>query len=316
MLYQKKDMAKFRMNHARQGKGGIGKIRPLYLIIIGLAIIWGLNQFPDFMNQVTQLVEDEPIEVPDRERTDYENESLFFLPKGNEDQIIRHKYYALGYVEKHELAEWVAHELTREQIQAKNVPREDNFRADPKVKTSSAYLNDYRGSGYDRGHLVPVGDRNFSFEAMDETFYLSNIAPQIHEFNGGIWRELEELTRDWAYKYKKVYVTTGPILTQKRIDRIGQNNVTVPAAFYKVILDVSEPELKGIGFIIPNEKSNELLKNFAVSIDEVELQTGIDFFPELVSDELEEQLESQFDNKLWKYNAKKYELRINKWNNW
>ncbi len=304
------------MNHARRGKGGIGKIRPLYLLIVGLGIFWIIRQYPNLMNQLGTLENKETAEVPERERTDYENESLFFLPKGNEDQIVRHKYYALGYLEEHELAEWVAHELTREQIQAKNVNREDNFRADPKVKTSSAHVNDYRGSGYDRGHLVPVGDRNFSFEAMDETFYLSNIAPQVHAFNGGIWRELEELTRDWAYKFKKVYVVTGPILTQKRMNRIGSNRVTVPAAFYKVILDISEPELKGIGFIIPNEKSEGLLQNFAVSIDEVEQQTGIDFFPELLEDKLEKKLESQFDNKLWKYNPKKYELRVNKWNTW
>ncbi|MEN0048831.1 MAG: DNA/RNA non-specific endonuclease, partial [Bacteroidota bacterium] len=189
-----------------------------------------------------------------------------------------------------------------------------NYRPDPKVKTKSATTYDYRGSGYDRGHLLPVGDRKFSFDAMDETFFMSNISPQERHFNGGIWRELEENVRDWARKYRKVYIVTGSVLTEKRKDRIGKNKVSVPQSFYKVILDISEPELKAIGFIIPNETSKKPLQEYAVSIDEVEELTGIDFFPDLMENELEKKLESKFNNRLWEYDERRFETRVSVWN--
>lgn len=250
-----------------------------------------------------------------RERDDYEGDELYFLPKGQSNEVIRHKYFALGYSEKHEVPEWVAYELTRSQLDRKRVRREDKFRPDPKVRKKSATTGDYRRSGYDRGHLVPAADRAFSREAMDETFYMSNITPQDRKFNGGIWRELEELTRDWARKYRKVYVVTGPVLTKRAKARIGQNDVAVPHSFYKVILDLSEPELKAIAYVIPNKKSEEPLQEYATSIDEVEELTGINFFPNMMDAELEKELEASFDNRLWQYDDRRYSMRVDKWNN-
>lgn len=306
-------MPKFRMNHSRQTRGGILNPRTfILLVLLALIIIW---QFPDFLDRFLafeQVLNGE--EVPEIQVEDYEQEELYFLPKSSNKNVVRHKYYALAYNERHEVADWVAYELTKEQLQKNNVKREDNFREDPKIKSQTANVYDYRGSGYDRGHLLPVADRNFSFEAMDETFFFSNIAPQVRQFNGGIWRELEELVRDWAYKYRKVYVVTGPVLNEPPLERIGKNRVSVPAAFYKVILDISKPEYKGIGFIIPNETSEKPLATYATTIDEVEAITGIDFFPNLVEDELEQKIEAEFDNSLWVYSQRKYETRLEKWN--
>ncbi|MEM0995149.1 MAG: DNA/RNA non-specific endonuclease [Bacteroidota bacterium] len=306
-------MAKFRMNHARQGNGGIGRIRPLILLMIVGFLFIGVRLFPTFFERFFEL-DESVVTFPDTQVEDYQEESLFFLPASKGANIIRHQYYALSYNEQHEIADWVAYELTRAQLNQNRVRREDNYRPDPKVRSKTATTYDYRGSGYDRGHLVPVGDRKFSFEAMDETFFMSNISPQERHFNGGIWRELEELVRDWARKYRKVYVVAGPILSEKPKDYIGKNEVSVPPAFYKVVLDLSEPELKGIGFIIPNERSDEPLQNFATTIDEVEKRTNIDFFPDLMEDELEGKLESQFDNRLWQYDQKRYDARVNVWN--
>lgn len=306
-------MAKFRMNHARQGNGGFGRIRPMILIIVIAILFFGIRLFPSFFNKFLELDEN-VVSFPETEKKDYNEEQLFFLPASKNANIIRHKHYALSYSEKYEVAEWVAYELTRDQLNRKRVKREDNYRTDPKVRTKSATTYDYRGSGYDRGHLVPVGDRKFSFEAMDETFFMSNISPQERHFNGGIWRELEELVRDWARKYRKVYVAAGPVLTERPKDRIGNNKVAVPKAFYKVILDISEPEMKGIGFIIPNETSEKPLAEYAVSIDEVEELTGIDFFPDLMDEKLEKKLESKFNNRLWQYDERKFQKRISSWN--
>ncbi|MEM1324482.1 MAG: DNA/RNA non-specific endonuclease [Bacteroidota bacterium] len=307
-------MAKFRTNHIKQGSGSsFGCVTPLILFGMVIGLLWAIKKYPNFFNQFFDL-DEEIINFPDTEVKDYEAETLFFLPSSESKAIIRHKHYALAYNEQHEVAEWVAYELTRDQLNQNRVRREDNYRSDPKVKTESATSRDYSGSGYDRGHLLPVGDRKFSFEAMDETFFMSNISPQVRNFNSGIWRELEEDVRDWARKYRKVYVVTGPVLKGRPKERIGRNKVSVPRRFYKVILDISDPELKGIGFIIPNEVSDKELQEYAVAIDEVEALTGIDFFPDLMEDDLEKELESEFDTELWDFDLRRYETRINVWN--
>ena len=182
------------------------------------------------------------------------------------------------------------------------------------MPSKSATRGDYRGSGYDRGHLVPAGDMAFNEEAMSETFYMSNMSPQKRNFNGGIWRELEETTRDWAKKYKHLYVVTGPVLTQRKLDKVGYNEVTVPSSYFKVLLDVTEPEMKGIGFIIENEVSNKPLANYAVTIDEVESLTGINFFSDLLSPKKEELLEATTEVGRWKFSEKRYKQRIKSWN--
>lgn len=243
-----------------------------------------------------------------------EKGNTFYLPTSTTNQIVKHKYYTMSYSEEHEQPEWVAYEITRDQFQGKGIKRTDDFRSDPKVKTKSATKGDYRGSGYDRGHLVPAGDMTFNEEAMSETFYMSNMSPQKRNFNGGIWRELEETTRDWAKKYKHLYIVTGPVLTQKKLDKVGHNEVTVPSAYFKVLLDITEPELKGIGFIIENEVSNKHLSEYAVTIDEVESLTGIDFFPELLSPNKETELEQQVEIGRWKFSDKRFRIRVKSWN--
>jgi len=248
------------------------------------------------------------------DEVEIDTENWFYLPTTQNGKIVLHSYYALSYDEKHEQAEWVAYELTKSSLRVKNVKRTNNFRPDPKVGSKSAGDNDYRGSGYDRGHMAPAGDMAFNEKAMSETFFMSNISPQVRAFNQGIWRELEELIRDWAYDDNHLYIVTGPIFGNSR-DHVGYNKVTIPDAYFKVILDLAEPEKKAIGFIIPNEVSYERLDKFATSIDEVESQTGFDFFPELLEDNLEAELESQFNMKKWPTEEKKFKVRKDKWNN-
>lgn len=211
-----------------------------------------------------------------------------YLPLSANTQIIRHKHFTLSYLEKHEQAEWVAYELSGREVRGRE-ERSDDFREDEKVRTGSASLSDYRGSGYDRGHLAPAGDMKFSEEAMSESFLLSNISPQTPEFNRGIWRELEEQTREWALENGSLYVVSGPVFG-KRSRRIGKNRVSVPQAYYKVLLDYTEPEVKAIAFLLPNKGTTKDMFHFAVPIDSVEKVTQIDFFPAL-PDQEEDRLE-------------------------
>ena len=120
---------------------------------------------------------------------------------------------------------------------------------------------------------------------------MSNMTPQRPGFNRGIWRSLESLVRKWAKENKEVYVVTGPILTDGPYEAIGENGVSIPKWYFKVILDYTEPDLKAIGFILPNQKSSLPLSSFAVSVDLVEILTGIDFFP-AIPDSQEDNLES------------------------
>jgi len=193
------------------------------------------------------------------------------------DHIITHAGYSLLYNEHHEQASWVAYELTRGNT-VKHFGRSDKFIEDPSIKTGSASSSDYLRSGYDRGHMAPAADMSYSSATMAESFYYSNMSPQVPGFNRGIWKNLEGLIRTWAIEDEEVYVVTGPVLTTG-LPTIGFDKVSVPKYYYKVILDYTEPGIKGIGFILPNATSNLPLENFAVSIDSVEAVTGIDFFP-------------------------------------
>lgn len=236
-----------------------------------------------------------------------------FYPKSNANQVVNHGYFALAYSEYHEQAEWVAYEMTVEQLNQKNVDRTDNFREDARISSGSAALKDYRGSGYDRGHLCPAGDMAFSYESMSTSFFMSNMSPQEKGFNRGIWRELEESVRDWTRSNKNLYIVTGPVLTKRAKKRIGKNKVVVPRAYYKALLDLSNPEQKAVAFLIPNEKSSKHLHDFIMPIDSLEAITEIDFFPGL-PDKQEESLESQINPFRWMVDADRFKIRTSRWN--
>lgn len=222
------------------------------------------------------------------------------IPKTNsKDKIITHTGYSLLYNEIHEQADWVAYQLTKEET-TKLYERTNKFILDPKVNTITASDSDYKGSGYDRGHLAPASDMGWSSIAMKESFYYSNMSPQNPSFNRGIWKKLEELVRTWAVENNNIYIVTGPVLKDE-LTSIGNDKVSVPKYYYKVILDFSQPSIKGIGFILPNLGSKESLKNYAVSIDNVEKYTGIDFFP-LLQDKQENLIESTLCIECWSWN--------------
>lgn len=222
-----------------------------------------------------------------------------WLPTSTNKQIVTHNYYTLSYNEKYEQAEWVAYEL-----KASDLTRNVNFDRpyfieDPKVKTHSADWRNYKKSGYDKGHLCPAADRKFSKAAFDETFYTSNISPQKHDFNDGVWNRLEQKVRYWAQKNGKLYVVTGGVLKAK-LKTIGKEKVAVPDYFYKVLLDKSNGKTKMIGFLVPHSKSDKPLYAFVVPVDQIEKGTEIDFFPQL-EDKLETQLEQSADYKAWSF---------------
>ena len=131
------------------------------------------------------------------------------IPKTNsKDKIITHTGYSLLYNEIHEQADWVAYQLTKEET-VKLYERTNKFILDPKINTITASDIDYKGSGYDRGHLAPASDMGWSSITMKESFYYSNMSPQNPSFNRGIWKKLEELVRTWAVENNNIYIVNG-----------------------------------------------------------------------------------------------------------
>jgi endonuclease G len=214
------------------------------------------------------------------------------------EKIISHTGYSFVYSEEHEQAKWIAYELTKEETNSL-FERTDKFLVDPFVSTGTAENSDYADSGYDRGHLAPAADMGWSASAMKESFYFSNMSPQLPGFNRGVWKRLEEMMRSWAIDNTAIYIVTGPVLTSG-LPTIGGNRVSIPNYYYKVILDYTQPEIKAIGFILPHASSSAALNSFAVSIDEVEKATGLDFFPALPDDQ-ETKLEKEKCTPCWNW---------------
>lgn len=213
----------------------------------------------------------------------------------NKGEFIQHTYYYLEYNEEHEQASWVYYMLTADFINGEG-KRKNNFKPNPLVQTETAQLADYKGSGYDRGHLCPAGSMKINQLAMDETFYLSNMSPQVAGFNRGKWKWLEEQVRKWVQIEDTLFVVTGPIFSAED-PVIGDNEVTVPAFYYKVIYDPTK-EKKMIAFIMPNQTLAKSIAEYAVTVDEVEFKTGIDFFS-VLPDELENELEGKIPH--WQF---------------
>lgn len=220
------------------------------------------------------------------------------LDKAIVSQVIEHTGYTVSYNRKRRNPNWVAYELTAEEVDGKE-PRNGDFIPDPELKGAQATDEDYKNCGWDRGHLAPAADMKWSKEAMEESFYLSNISPQNNNLNRGVWKSIEELTRDAAVKHKNVLVVTGPVFTkEKGLGKIGKNKVLIPNGFYKVLL-INDCGYKGIGFYCENKAGKKKLSSYAVSIDSIEHITGIDFF-HMLPDEIENTVESEYNWNIWK----------------
>jgi len=243
--------------------------------------------------------EEVPSRTPDEITSDFTKYKDFNLPAiGSNDQIIRHRRITLRYREQYEQADWVAHKLTADEANSYLSRDGSKFVPDPLVKTGSATPTDYMRSGYDRGHLAPAGDFNISPDDKEETFYMSNMSPQLGVFNRGIWNDLEQKIRQWVKRDGTLYIVTGPVL-KPGLPTIGKyNQVAVPEQYYKVVLCLTDDKPRMIGFLMNNEFSNENLGSFVVSVDEIERKTGIDFFARL-PDALERKLESMPATQGW-----------------
>ena len=193
---------------------------------------------------------------------------------GTPEILLQRTGYLVSYNSNTRIANWVAWKLTPERLK-ENTERINNFRPDPDLPKSKAVTTqDYKGSGWDRGHLCPAGE------------------------NRGDWNELEQKCRKWVKKDSCLYIVAGPIFYDRKPQTIGEHKVAVPDAFFKVILSLHKKP-KAIGFIYKNNEGNNPLDSYVNTVDEVERITGIDFFPAL-PDDIERTVEASYNLKDWK----------------
>ena len=221
------------------------------------------------------------------------------IPKpleGISEQIIRKASYIVSYNKDTKIPNWVAWHLTADHTDG-YVKRMSNIYEEEQVASPRATLEDYRGSGWSRGHMCPAGDNKWSETAMYESFSLVNVCPQNASLNSGVWNSIEIDCRRWARQYGDVYIVCGPVFLNREHETIGTNDVFVPEAFFKVVLCLNGTP-KALGVICRNTDGNRKRDLYYNSVDQVERITGYDFFPAL-PDELENRLESNVDINLW-----------------
>lgn len=226
-----------------------------------------------------------------------QNIGLPVLTQTRPEVILRHKGYTVSYNEELKLPNWVAWTLVPARFED-NVSRTGDFLPDPELDGEDVVTtDDYKHSGYDRGHMCPAADNKWDEQAMRESFYMTNVCPQHHNLNRGDWKELEDACREWTNQNQILYVVCGPIIYNSRHKTIGEHHIVVPEAFYKVVLSLTPP--KAIGFIYKNTSGNKPLDSYVNSVDQVERLTGIDFFSGL-PDSVETIVEAEYNLDDWK----------------
>lgn len=211
--------------------------------------------------------------------------------------IIKKKAYIVSYNKDTKIPNWVAWYLTGEHSDGP-VGRSNVFYEDIEAPAPRATIEDYKGSGWSRGHMCPAGDNKWDVEAMNQSFSLVNVCPQDASLNSGLWNSLEIDCRNWARRFQDIYIICGPVFYKQDHETIGSNQVYVPEAFFKVVLCLNGTP-KGMGVVVKNNAGTKKRDLYYNSIDQVERITGMDFFP-LLPDDLEEEIESHLDMDLWK----------------
>ena len=226
-----------------------------------------------------------------------ERDSLMMVaaPQGMSDTLVRYSAFDVHFNSERGIANCAAYELVNNELNG-TAERGNTFLQDTSVKGCPS-PQDYSGSGMDRGHLVPAGDLKWNPDAMRQSFLITNVCPMHKALNEGGWVKLEEKVREWAARDSALLVFTGPVVSENDTT-LASGRVTVPSAYCKVIMAPCVRPRRAIAFIYPNGHSGGRLQQYAVSVDEVEHRTGLDFFPTLPQEE-QERLESVVNLDAW-----------------
>lgn len=213
--------------------------------------------------------------------------------------------YSLEYSYKYKHSYWIAYRF--DNTTGGNVGRNEAYKPDPELPSQyAAKHNDYTNSGYTRGHLCASSDRQYSKEANQQTFYMSNISPQSgNGFNqsGSAWNTGEDKVQAWGYNISRstdtLYVVKGGTIGEGMIKGYIKNEIAIPKYFFMAVLFRSGDNYKAIGFYMPHENlkddpDKKDPKKYLMSIDALEQETGIDFFHNL-PDNIENTVEATYN---------------------
>ena len=280
-------------------KNKILKYAAVFLLIIGIAYFWNKlapgaieNDFKSESSKSSETSSAINLKDLDKVKT----------AKGLPSIIKEYEGFTVDFNPDNKTPNYVAWILQGKETEG-TTSRSNNFWTDSELE-GCPDTRDYSRSGYDRGHMCPAGEQKWSDEAMHHSFVMANICPQKHELNTGAWKTLEDKERLWAKRDSAIVIVAGPIYDSSDKETIGRNKVRVPSAFFKVLLAPYASPMRAIGFVYPNMKCDGNMQAYAVSVDDVEKMTGMDFFSGL-PDEIENDIEAVVSFKDWNSNKKK-----------
>lgn len=218
------------------------------------------------------------------------------LPEGVPEQIKEYTGFLVSFNKDNHTPNYVSWELLDKEV-SDLVSRSNNFWKDYDL-LGCPDENAYKYSGYDRGHMCPAADQKWSEQAMNDSFVMSNMCPQKNDLNAKAWETLENKERQWAQRDGAIWIVAGPIYKDDDTERIGNYKVRVPSAFFKAFLakDIDEP--RAIAFVYPNELCPGNMKDYSMSIDELEALLGYDLFSAL-PDDIENKVEASCSFTEW-----------------
>lgn len=264
------------------------------MVCFGAYNLCSSNHEKEENNTISQKPAEDPVEEPVN-ITHYKGLDRVKALPAIESAEYDYEGFRLSFNKHNRTPNWVAWELLGTETLGER-GRHNKFWQDKRVEGCPT-TDDYRNSGYDRGHLCPAADQKWSDQAMIDCFVMANMCPQDHALNSGAWNTLENRERDWARRDSALVIVAGPIYSPNDKDVIG-NGVKVPGAFYKVILAPYADEPRAIAFVYPNMSAPGSMQNYVTTVDEVEKLTGLDFFYEL-PDEIENKVESKSSFREW-----------------
>lgn len=246
----------------------------------------------DLQGRAVPLVQNITVNAPfgDEDPLTFGNPSNATGDTANENNYLMTKpQYSLSYNRSKATPNWVAWRLDSTWIGT--APRQDDYRPDPALPAAWYHVtdNDYSGSGYDRGHMCPSGDRTRSIPDNSATFLMTNFVPQLGENNQGPWNDFENYCRTLAGQGNEIYIITGP---QGNIGTIASGQIVVPKFTWKVVIvlpngtnDVARVSraTRAFGIIVPNQLplNGNAWRNYRVTVDAVEYLSGHNFFSEI-----------------------------------
>jgi len=237
------------------------------------------------------------IEIPSAKKAIKTQPRLELPAITDSEDIVTHIGFTASYNHETLIPNWVAYELTREEVNGSE-KGDESFQWDPDIKGRQAWREDYARSGWDKGHMIPRADLKWSAKAYSESFYFSNVCPQDPAFNTGSWRTTESMGRRLAKQYGSVFIVCGPLVFDNKYGTLGEHKVVIPDAFFKAFLICVNGEYSAIGIIMDNIPEKQNLKQCAMSVDEVEDKCGLDLFHDL-DISIQSAVESRINWKMW-----------------